>query len=179
MTLAKKAAAWAAMSHEGRTYGTGPYTDHLEMVVHILKRHGLGSDEFLAAGWLHDDIEDTDTTLEQLQSEFGDRVAELVFAVTDEPGKNRAERHRKTYPKIVATPGATALKLADRTANVSSCWATRDSKLFMYRKEYGDFRAALYREEASRTVQAMWGELDRLLGWDAWAARDHARKKRR
>jgi (p)ppGpp synthase/HD superfamily hydrolase len=166
--IVKRAEAWVQMSHAGRTYGNGPYTDHLQMVVGILTQHGFGTPKFLAAGWLHDDLEDTATTLEQLQKEFGNDVAEIVFAVTDEPGKNRRERHAKTFPKIQAVPGAVIIKLADRIANVESSWRTRDAKLFMYRNEYGEFREALRREAASRTVLAMWERLDKLLGWTEW-----------
>lgn len=39
--IAKRAEAWALMSHAGRTYGNGPYTDHLKLVVKTLKRYGF------------------------------------------------------------------------------------------------------------------------------------------
>lgn len=177
--IIKRAAAFAAMAHADQKYGGRPYTTHTYAVARILAKFGFKHPTFQAAGFLHDTLEDTDTTKEMLVAEFGDDIAELVYAVTDEPGHNRRDRHKKTYPKIKAVPGAVVLKLADRIANVQSCWLHLDSRLFMYRDEYGGFREALFDESTSRTVLKMWAELDRLLGWDEWAARAYARRKNR
>lgn len=162
--LVPTAAAWAVRAHQGQRYGDLPYTSHLVAVVGNVHRFGVASDELEAAAWLHDAVEDTEVSISEVRSAFGDRVADLVFAVTTEPGKNRRERNAATYPKLAATPGAVRLKLADRIANVEQCWLVRDARLFMYRKEYASFRAAL-RDDADHVALAMWKHLDGLLGW--------------
>lgn len=177
--IVKRAKAFAHMAHRGQKYGEHNYTFHLLQAVRVLKEHGF-TNKYLAAGWLHDYLEDTpDASLPLLQAEFGNEIAELVFAVTDEPGENRRERHAKTYPKIKAVPGAVVIKLADRIANVEFAWASRDPRLFMYRKEYGGFREALQADDASRTVLAMWDRLDKLMGWMEWDINNWARRERR
>ena len=86
--------------------------------------------------------------------------------MTSEPGATRKERVKATYPKILqAGDKAIALKLCDRICNVKECWRVGDSKLFMYHKEYRDFRASLRREGSDPRVMKLWDQLDKLLGW--------------
>ena len=165
---------FASERHAGQTYGMQSYVNgHLAEVVHILGYSGFRDDpEMLRAGWCHDIVEDTRTTIDEVRARFGDRVAHLVWAVTNEPGTNRKERALLTYPKIrAAGPDAVALKLCDRIANVRSCWDLRDARLFMYYKEYSEFRGALRRPEDGARVRALWEHLDKLLGWREFAPR--------
>jgi hypothetical protein len=100
--------------------------------------------------------------LEHIAIMFGSRVQELVWAVTNPPGGNRASRHATTYPNIVKA-GAVCLKLADRIANVTSCLADDNTKLLlMYFKEYEDFKEALHRP-GTFPDKHMWEELDELM----------------
>lgn len=164
MSLALQAAeALASTAHEGQMYGEYPYTKHLAHVVEVLKRFNITDEDMLVAGWLHDTVEDTDTTLLQITATFGSRVADLVYRVTNESGKNRRERHEKTYPKIMASDDAITLKLADRIANIESCFDTADDKMSMYIKEYEGFRNKLYKPG---THDAMWRHLDFLIGYN-------------
>ena len=88
---------------------------------------------------------------------FGDEVAQLVSAVTNEDGPNRKTRAALTYPKIRnAGTNAITLKLADRIANVENGGKLVD----MYRKEYADFRWTLYMQGS---LDNMWTHLDSLL----------------
>ena len=153
--------------HAGQMYGAKDYVQgHLFEVAHLLQRSGFTSREVVVAGWCHDVVEDTKTTLDEVRERFGDEVARLVWAVTNEPGKNRKERALATYPKIrAAGRDAVAVKLCDRVVNVEACWKSQDAKLFMYRKEYADFRLALRREEDGTLVMALWDRLDKLLGF--------------
>jgi (p)ppGpp synthase/HD superfamily hydrolase len=159
----------AVHAHQDQQYGDGPYIDHLSDVVWVLRRHKVVTPVLEAAAWLHDTVEDTDYTLEEIRDEFGDEVAALVHAVTSEPGENRKQRNTRTYLKIINTPGAVTLKLADRIANVQASWKTQDRRLFMYYREYPGFRTALRRVpkgvEQDPRVEDMWKTLDNLLGW--------------
>jgi hypothetical protein len=126
----------------------------------------LPKDVLVPAAWLHDIVEDTYETIENVRYIFGDKVAALVEAVTDEPGKNRKERAEKTLPKIRAHGiEAVALKLCDRIANIEACIeGVGNVKLLkMYRKEYPAFREALYREGE---LEGSWDILDRLCEFD-------------
>lgn len=160
MNQVSKAARFAADMHADQKYGELPYTKHLADVVEVLSRFHISDDEMVCAAWLHDSVEDTETTVTQIQTMFGDRVADLVYRVTNEDGKNRKERHEKTYPKIIASDDAITLKLADRIANVESSLDDKD-KFKMYKKEYVNFRLKLYKPGKH---DAMWRHLDFLIG---------------
>ena len=170
--LLGKAVAKAAVMHQGQLYGEKLYVSHLSDVVYNLHRFGflqmrLDDDLFNAlevAGWLHDIVEDTPMTIEEVRADFGDTVADLVWAVTTEPGANRKARNAATYPKIARSDEAVILKLADRIANVEESWRTRDTRLFMYKQEYRSFRKALY-NPSYKPAHEMWKHLDGLLGW--------------
>lgn len=135
----------AFLKHSHMTISDGkPYSIHLEKVVGNLKRFGYEGDEDLVlACYLHDTVEDTDLTLEEIRSLFGDRVADIVYRVTDEPGANRKERKAKTYPKIKGHKEATIVKLCDRIANVEyDSGDKKASYLSMYKKEQPGFELA-------------------------------------
>lgn len=159
--LRVRASEFARRRHAdaGKTYGDRPYWVHLHEVVLILE--GLGFREpYLSAGYLHDVVEDTPTTREEVRTEFGPDVEALVWAVTGQ-GRNRRERTADTSAKILALRterpdlDATSLKLADRIANVRECARTGDSRLTMYRGEQDKLAAVL----AGAGHPALWEEL--------------------
>lgn len=158
---------FATTKHGTQLYGTVPYTHHLAAVADVVRRFCQDIVEtaaydltlydcILVAAWLHDVVEDTPTKLKEIEEMFGPDVAVLVNAVTNEAGPNRKVRAALTYPKIRATPGAVALKLADRIANVEH----GGKMVEVYRKEYEDFRRALY---TPAQYEDMWAHLDGLL----------------
>ena len=160
--LINSAASVATVQHEGQTYGDKyPYTKHLADVVHVLRRFGVKDPNLIAAGWLHDVVEDTDMPLSQVNIIFGPVVADLVQRVTNEPGKNRKERHEKTYIKIKDSPDAVQLKLADRIANVEASLLEAPDKFMMYKKEHKKFKEVLCNPGQH---EAMWRHLDFLIG---------------
>lgn len=171
MDRVSRARCFAELAHTGQVYNEEvPYSVHLQQVVDVLKRFGVADDNLYCAGYLHDSIEDTRTSYSDIEKRFGTEVAELVFAVTNEQGRNRKERAAKTYPKIVAAGAqATILKLADRIANVEYGLADGIGKSDMYRKEFPEFATALYNQRAVKDVfvaarlENMWRHLARLL----------------
>lgn len=149
---------FATVKHGNQQYSNGlPYTHHLVEVERVLRRFDVEDHDMLTAAWLHDVVEDTTTKLKEIYEMFGNRVAELVRAVTNEPGPNRKTRAALTYPKIRSVEGAVCLKLADRIANVEAGGKLVD----MYRKEYEDFKRNLY---TPGICEDMWVHLDALLG---------------
>lgn len=150
---------YASVKHAGQTYGNGlPYTHHLAAVEAVLRRFWpYPPQDLLEACWLHDVIEDCGVKPKEVAEMFGDEVARLVSAVTNEKGENRKIRHALTYPKIRENgAGAVMLKLCDRIANVEA----GGNLIGMYRKEHEDFKRALY---TPGQHEELWAHLDDLL----------------
>jgi len=169
-----RAAVDYAIKHHGdQTYGDGvPYITHLVQVAMVLVRFGFhparGSEDeqrrarnLIIAAILHDVVEDTDVTREDVAAEFGDSIATLVYAVSNEPGKNRRERHAKSHGKLIEIEDGIILKLADRIANLESCHATRNKLIGMYRKEWDGFKKKL--RHTTKAPDVMWDYLERLI----------------
>lgn len=167
--LYSKAVDWAMEAHKDQKYGPDPYSHHLKDVQAVLFRFGFSPDKddqskrLTIAAWLHDIIEDTQVTYDDVKREMGQEIADLVYAVTNEPGANRAERHAKTYPKIKAHPEAIILKLADRIANTEQSVRTffTSDLMSMYLKEWQKFRAQL---KVPGVADEMWNYLDKIMG---------------
>ncbi len=121
--LVSEAAELAARRHNGmarKGRGNEPYINHLAEVANLLAAVTDGADaELVAAGWLHDTIEDTETTREELAQKFSARVADLVVEVTDDmllPKPVRRERQIADAPH--KSPGAKLIKIADKISNI-------------------------------------------------------------
>jgi (p)ppGpp synthase/HD superfamily hydrolase len=161
--LVKKARSFAEKRHAGHKYGTLPVDIivHLDNVYHVLMEFGETDPSMLAAGFLHDILEDTKTSQEELQEEFGMITTALVLAVTDGEGKNRKERKEAMYNKTAGHLRFTRLKLADRIANMRYSKAEKSPQLTMYMKEYPEFKARLF--FANDGNEKMWETLDALM----------------
>jgi len=155
ITLVKEASYLAIAAHGTQTYDGYPYYYHLEQVVDVLKEYGYTDDKFVISGYLHDTVEDTDVSYNDIHQKFGLDIAEIVYAVTDELGRNRLERKTKTLPKIAENLDAIIIKLADRIANLRN-----PKKKGMYAKEYQVFKTLLYKPDHA---ESMWSELDELV----------------
>jgi guanosine-3',5'-bis(diphosphate) 3'-pyrophosphohydrolase len=123
LRLVSEAADLAARRHNGmarKGRGNEPYINHLAEVANLLAAATDGADaELVAAGWLHDTVEDTDTTREELAQKFGERVAALVVEVTDDMSLPKDQRRQKQIvdaPK--KSPGAKLIKIADKISNI-------------------------------------------------------------
>ena len=83
MTLLKNAELFAKSKHAGKLKKSGiTYSKHLEEVVSRLKSLGVIDEEVLCTGWLHDILEDTDTSFDELFEKFGRRIAVLTLSLT-------------------------------------------------------------------------------------------------
>lgn len=147
----------AVKAHGNQDYdGVFPYEKHLDDVVEVLKRFSIVHPKYLCAGYLHDTIEDGAVSYNKIKRHFGEEVAEMVFCVTDELGRNRAEKKRKTLPKTASNPDAVIVKLADRIANIE-----HGGKIDMYAKEFNEFHTYLY--SSNQLAAPMWEHLKGLL----------------
>ncbi|MGH6972829.1 MAG: HD domain-containing protein, partial [Caulobacteraceae bacterium] len=97
-----------------------PYVNHLTEVAQLVAEATGGADvDLVIAAVLHDTVEDTQTTVEELQREFGGKVAGWVAEVTDDKSLPKAERKRLQIEHAAnASQGAKIVKLADKTANL-------------------------------------------------------------
>jgi (p)ppGpp synthase/HD superfamily hydrolase len=151
--------------HKGQPYSWDrPYTFHLKAVHDNVLRwlpfipYGVNPNAVILGSWGHDLYEDTETTREEIERRFGQEVDEIIWHVTDEPGKNRKERREATLPKTRRSPGAVFLKLCDRIANIEA-----GGKTGMYRKEHLEFKAALYKEGE---MEPLWEHMEKILKED-------------
>lgn len=167
MNLADKARDYAIKMHTDTNckYGDKPYSFHLEMVVEagdlfVDMLPVEERDKVRAALWAHDVIEDTRQTYNDVCAILGSDVADIVYAVTNEMGKNRKERAEKTYPKIQGNKWAVFVKCCDRYANTLYSKRSGHSMFNKYRKEYTDFRFAL--KDNSMMLNHLWDALDEL-----------------
>ncbi|MAW89156.1 MAG: phosphohydrolase [Phyllobacteriaceae bacterium] len=115
------ATLFAARAHAGqvREDSGEPYVNHLAEVAAFLSALEPFDPVLVTAAWLHDVVEDTAFTLDDIQMLFGSEVAELVSDVTDPPGiKGKARRDRQVTHTRESGPRVKLLKLADKTSNV-------------------------------------------------------------
>lgn len=95
--------------HDGR-----PYIVHLDAVAAVLAEHGHKNTEIITAAFLHDTIEKSDTSIEELTEKFGEPVAELVYWLTDVEKGSRPSRALQAAWRLSRAPwNAKLIKLAD------------------------------------------------------------------
>jgi (p)ppGpp synthase/HD superfamily hydrolase len=130
----------ARSDHAGQVRnGSGgmPYAEHPVAVASLLDEHGYG-EEVLAAALLHDVVEDSGTTLDELGELFGGEVAGMVGALTDdesiEPYRERKAEHRERV--AAAPPGAHAIYGADKLINVRTLRAAYEDEGDAVREEF-------------------------------------------
>jgi guanosine-3',5'-bis(diphosphate) 3'-pyrophosphohydrolase len=118
------AASFSARKHRFQTRKgaeSEPYINHPLEVANLLANIGGVTDpDIILAGLLHDTIEDTETTAEELTKLFGTRVASIVLEVTDDKTLPKAERKLRQIehaPHI--SPEAKQVKLADKISNIT------------------------------------------------------------
>ncbi|HCH01182.1 MAG TPA: guanosine-3',5'-bis(diphosphate) 3'-diphosphatase [Vibrio sp.] len=125
----------AKEAHEGQTRSSGePYIIHPVAVARILAEMHLDNETLMAA-LLHDVIEDTEVTKEELAAQFGETVAELVDGVSKldklkfrDRKEAQAENFRKMILAMVQDIRVILIKLADRTHNMRTLGALRPDK---------------------------------------------------
>jgi GTP diphosphokinase / guanosine-3',5'-bis(diphosphate) 3'-diphosphatase len=117
------AAAFAAHRHrDQRRKGAeaSPYINHPLAVADVLANEGGVADvTTLIAALLHDTVEDTQTTAEEIAARFGPEVAAVVMEVTDDKRLGNAERKRQQIEHAAAISSrAKLVKLADKICNL-------------------------------------------------------------
>jgi (p)ppGpp synthase/HD superfamily hydrolase len=125
--VVQRALVWASQRHTEPRKGTDiPYITHPAHVAIILAGYGFG-EPVLAAAILHDLLEDTETTADEIRREFGDQIADMVLELSeprfpDRPRRETWARRKKAKLKMLreACAGALAIAAADRVHNTAN-----------------------------------------------------------
>ncbi|HPG39827.1 MAG TPA: HD domain-containing protein [bacterium] len=123
MDKLNQAIMFAARAHDGqKRKGTDiPYITHPFAVAMLLLREGCGEDTVIA-GLLHDVVEDTPVTIEQLEAEFGAQVAAIVWQCTDDETISSWQTRKQALLERLKTAPLPVkyVACADKLHNISS-----------------------------------------------------------
>jgi len=163
-----KAVAFAAHKHSDqrrKNVDKSPYINHPIALANILaNKAGIRDTQILIAAVLHDTLEDTETTLRELEHEFGKKVASIVLEVMDDKSLHKLERKRQQIEHAKhLSKSARLVKLADKISNIRDVLSSPPAKWSIKRRRE-------YFEWAERVVAGMRGThqglekvFDRLL----------------
>jgi (p)ppGpp synthase/HD superfamily hydrolase len=163
--LVEDAFETARTAHAGQVRnGSGgrPYIEHPLTVAEQLAEYGC-SDTVLAAALLHDVVEESDIEVEQLRERFGDRVAELVAALTDAEEIESYELRKDVHRAAVEAAGREALIIyaADKLANIRALrpvYAERGEAVGAELKAPLDVKVAVWEADA-RMLRSAYPDL--------------------
>ena len=147
--LIEKAYEYAIKKHEGQLRKSGePFVIHPIHVAYIVA--GLGLDtQTICAALLHDVVEDTDATYEDIEREFSKEIAEIVEGVTKlvtlfkTAEEKKAENYKKIFIYMEKDIRVILLKLADRLHNVTTLKYLRRDRQIAIAKETVEFYAPI------------------------------------
>ena len=138
-------AAWLHRTQRRKGSQRIPYINHPIKVAEYLTKCGFNDLELLQAAVLHDVVEDTEYTIEEMKSDFGAKVANLVAEVTDD--MNLPSSKRKELQVIGASglsDEAAKIRIADKTCNISD--------LLTYELSWSVNRKLAYVEWAEKVI---------------------------
>ena len=138
-------AAHAAIGQK-RKYSGDDYIVHPQRVAAIVEKHG-GTDEMIAAAWLHDTVEDTDVTPDLITKMFGDNVADIVEGLTDvslPSDGNRAKR--KSIDRMHSARASTEAQFVKCADIIDNSWDIAENDLSF---------AKVYKSEVFLLLHAM------------------------
>lgn len=173
-----------------------PYGFHLKMVASFVSRYGYLVAESEAdilvlygSAYLHDTIEDARMTYndivkfiddfrvgslvlpEEIKRKLEEQVPEIVYALTNEKGRNRKERANETYYKgIRDTRFASFIKMCDRLANIqyTMTFVFANRMLEVYRREYPEFIRSISEGSVTPIPDVMKKEAEWLLNSESY-----------
>jgi (p)ppGpp synthase/HD superfamily hydrolase len=158
ISLIDQAIGFAARAHKGqpRKIGSVPYIAHPVGVAFILQQMGC-QETIVAAGLLHDTVEDTKVTLEEIRQTFGDEVADIVAGCTEPPKRRDNWESRKLHMIRTLVDAPISVKMvaaADKYHNLShSLYNSRDgSKSIWGRFGRGIEQQAWYYRSVSESI---------------------------
>ena len=174
--LFEQAIAFSVNAHRGMTRkdGVTPYILH-PLEVAVIAGTITADPEVLAAAVLHDTVEDTDTTMEELKEKFGGRVADLVASETEEKYRSRPaaetwrQRKQESLVKLsdADDPGVHILWLGDKLSNMRSFYrdyGTKGNRLWERFNQKDPVEQAWY----YRTIELLLEPLRDTAAWQEY-----------
>lgn len=170
-----RAAAFAELMHQGqaRKYTGEPYIEHPMQVAYYVSRVTEDKD-VLAAAWLHDVVEDTPATFEEISSQFGFSVSGMVRALSNllKPEDGNREWRKEKYFKVIEASDADVqtIKVADFVSNTPSILMHDWSFARVYLKEYNEALDLFTKADpqlvsmARAQLQRGWFYLEEVIG---------------
>lgn len=139
MSKLKEVELFAKDKHRNQKYGNEPYHKHLEAVVTRLKGIGITDEDVLCAAWLHDTIEDTGTTFDEIYQRFGRNTAVMVSSLSKDNKLAKSEKERQYIKQLKNAPTeAQLIKLCDISSNLgnlkNSSWSKTRKKKYVNKK---------------------------------------------
>lgn len=146
--LLLEAVAFAAEKHRHqrrKDAHASPYINHPIELAILLQREGITDPVTLCAALLHDTIEDTQTTADELRAAFGDEIARVVLEVTDDKHLPKQDRKRLQIEHAhTLSKRARAVKLADKICNLQDIVRSPPTGWSLARRrEYFDWARAV------------------------------------
>ena len=160
IALVVRALQFASIKHRHQRRKDGdqsPYINHPIALASVLAHEaGVTDPSVLAAAALHDTVEDTQTSLDELEAEFGAEIRALIAEVTDDKSLPKAERKALQIEHAAhASAKARQVKLADKICNLRDIAHSPPASWSLERKrEYFDW--------AKRVVDALRGQNPKL-----------------
>ena len=123
LSLLFKALSFSAEKHakqRRKDIDKTPYINHPISLANILAQRWVIDENVLCAAILHDTIEDTETTVDELQEHFGEKITSIVLEVTDDKSLEKSVRKQKQVEHAASiSHEAKLVKLADKIANIT------------------------------------------------------------
>ncbi len=174
MSKLESAELFAKDKHSGKTRGDDgktPYWKHLEGVVNRLKNLGITDEDVFCAAWLHDTIEDTDVTFDDIDKRFGSNVAVMVLSLSKDRKLTKKEKERQYVSQLKNAPWqAQLIKLCDISSNLkdlkNSNWSkTRRSKQVKKKLYYLNIikPSIIQNKYKMRGIQSLLGGINEIL----------------
>ncbi len=144
-----KALSFAALKHRDhrrKDVVASPYINHPIDLINVLVNEGNVTDsDVIVAAILHDTVEDTDTSFEELEAAFSQPIADIVRELTDDKRLRKEKRKQQQIDKAAhASDQAKHVKLADKICNIRDmCAAPPAGWDLERRREYFDWSLAV------------------------------------
>ena len=162
-----KALAFSAEKHrtqKRKDIDKSPYINHPIALANILAQRWVIDENVLCAAILHDTIEDTETTADELRKHFGEKITSIVLEVSDDKSLEKEVRKQLQIDHAASlSKEAKLVKLADKIANITDIINTPPAKWTKERKqEYFAWAKAVV-DNLRGVHQGLEGEFDDLI----------------
>jgi guanosine-3',5'-bis(diphosphate) 3'-pyrophosphohydrolase len=155
-------AAWKHRDQRRKDTSASPYINHPIAPATVLRIEGNVDDPVvLAAALLHDTIEDTETSWQELRGAFGEEIADVVLELTDTKWLDKTTRKRLQVQKAsTSADRAKLVKLADKICNLRDMLASPPAEWSLERQQkYFDWA-----KEVVDRIRGVHPELERRFG---------------